>query len=117
MVTKLLPARARRRVTASSDRLGTAAPLRLAAAHPGLPKLAQLPRVCARRKVCKLEEGVQTPLIGRSACRRSPASGGNRRESRPGGVSSGMNRMIFVNLPVADLELAKSFYTGLGFSV
>jgi uncharacterized protein len=28
-----------------------------------------------------------------------------------------MNRMIFVNLPVADLEVAKSFYTALGFSV
>jgi predicted lactoylglutathione lyase len=28
-----------------------------------------------------------------------------------------MNRMIFVNLPVADLAVARSFYTGLGFSV
>src|SRR6478752_3168134 len=28
-----------------------------------------------------------------------------------------MNRMIFVNLPVVDLAVAKSFYTGLGFSV
>ena len=28
-----------------------------------------------------------------------------------------MNRMIFVNLPVADLETTRSFYTALGFSV
>ncbi len=28
-----------------------------------------------------------------------------------------MNRMIFVNLPVKDLEAATAFYTGLGFSV
>ena len=26
-----------------------------------------------------------------------------------------MNRMIFVNLPVADVEASKAFYTGLGF--
>ncbi len=28
-----------------------------------------------------------------------------------------MNRMIFVNLAVADLDAARSFYTGLGFGV
>lgn len=28
-----------------------------------------------------------------------------------------MNRMIFVNLAVADLDVAKRFYTSLGFSV
>lgn len=28
-----------------------------------------------------------------------------------------MDRMIFVNLPVADLDATKTFYTGLGFSV
>ena len=28
-----------------------------------------------------------------------------------------MNRMIFVNLPVNDLETSKAFYTGLGFAV
>ncbi|GAA3619437.1 VOC family protein [Microlunatus ginsengisoli] len=28
-----------------------------------------------------------------------------------------MNRMIFVNLPVADLAVARRFYTGLGFDV
>ena len=28
-----------------------------------------------------------------------------------------MNRMIFVNLPVADLDAAKAFYTGLGFGL
>jgi predicted lactoylglutathione lyase len=28
-----------------------------------------------------------------------------------------MNRMIFVNLPVADLAATKAFYTGLGFSL
>ena len=28
-----------------------------------------------------------------------------------------MARMIFVNLPVKDLESSKSFYTGLGFSI
>ncbi|MGH3436543.1 MAG: VOC family protein [Sciscionella sp.] len=28
-----------------------------------------------------------------------------------------MNRMIFVNLPVTDLSAARTFYTGLGFSV
>ena len=28
-----------------------------------------------------------------------------------------MNRMIFVNLPVTDLDAAKAFYTGLGFSL
>jgi predicted lactoylglutathione lyase len=28
-----------------------------------------------------------------------------------------MNRMIFVNLPVADLDATKAFYTGLGFSL
>ena len=28
-----------------------------------------------------------------------------------------MARMIFVNLPVKDLERSKSFYTGLGFSI
>jgi predicted lactoylglutathione lyase len=28
-----------------------------------------------------------------------------------------MNRMIFVNLPVADLRVSRDFYTGLGFSV
>jgi predicted lactoylglutathione lyase len=28
-----------------------------------------------------------------------------------------MNRMIFVNLAVADLDLAKAFYTSLGFGV
>lgn len=28
-----------------------------------------------------------------------------------------MNRMIFINLPVADLEATKTFYTGLGFSL
>jgi uncharacterized protein len=28
-----------------------------------------------------------------------------------------MNRMIFVNLPVSDLQAARAFYTGLGFSV
>jgi predicted lactoylglutathione lyase len=26
-----------------------------------------------------------------------------------------MNRMIFLNLPVRDLEVARTFYTGLGF--
>ena len=28
-----------------------------------------------------------------------------------------MDRMIFLNLPVKDLEVATSFYTGLGFEV
>ncbi len=28
-----------------------------------------------------------------------------------------MNRMVFINLPVTDLAVATSFYTGLGFSV
>ena len=28
-----------------------------------------------------------------------------------------MNRMIFINLPVADLDAARTFYTGLGFAV
>jgi uncharacterized protein len=28
-----------------------------------------------------------------------------------------MNRMIFVNLPVSDLDTSKAFYTGLGFKV
>ena len=28
-----------------------------------------------------------------------------------------MNRMIFINLPVADLAATKAFYTGLGFSL
>lgn len=28
-----------------------------------------------------------------------------------------MNRMIFVNLPVRDLAVARAFYTGLGFPV
>jgi predicted lactoylglutathione lyase len=28
-----------------------------------------------------------------------------------------MSRMIFVNLPVRDLAIARGFYTGLGFSV
>lgn len=28
-----------------------------------------------------------------------------------------MNRMIFVNLPVKDLAAARTFYTGLGFTV
>jgi uncharacterized protein len=28
-----------------------------------------------------------------------------------------MNRMIFVNLPVADLQVSRDFYTSLGFSV
>jgi predicted lactoylglutathione lyase len=28
-----------------------------------------------------------------------------------------MNRMIFVNLPVADLDATASFYTGLGFQL
>ncbi|KGM14105.1 VOC family protein [Cellulomonas bogoriensis] len=28
-----------------------------------------------------------------------------------------MNRMIFVNLPVTDLEASRRFYTGLGFTV
>lgn len=28
-----------------------------------------------------------------------------------------MNRMIFVNLPVADVTVARAFYTALGFSV
>ncbi|HEY5822312.1 MAG TPA: VOC family protein [Propionibacteriaceae bacterium] len=28
-----------------------------------------------------------------------------------------MNRMIFINLPVADLDATKSFYTGLGFAL
>ena len=28
-----------------------------------------------------------------------------------------MNRMIFVNLPVADLQASRAFYTGLGFGV
>lgn len=28
-----------------------------------------------------------------------------------------MNRMIFVNLPVSDLQASRSFYTGLGFGV
>ncbi len=28
-----------------------------------------------------------------------------------------MDRMIFVNLPVADLRASRDFYTGLGFSV
>ncbi len=28
-----------------------------------------------------------------------------------------MNRMIFVNLPVSDLQASRVFYTGLGFSV
>ncbi len=28
-----------------------------------------------------------------------------------------MNRMIFVNLPVADLPASRAFYTGLGFGV
>ncbi|SDT26645.1 hypothetical protein SAMN04488543_3503 [Friedmanniella luteola] len=28
-----------------------------------------------------------------------------------------MNRMIFVNLPVADVEVSKAFYTGLGFTL
>ena len=28
-----------------------------------------------------------------------------------------MNRMIFVNLPVADLKKSRTFYTGLGFGV
>ncbi|WP_037075084.1 VOC family protein [Pseudonocardia spinosispora] len=28
-----------------------------------------------------------------------------------------MERMIFVNLPVADLDAANTFYTGLGFSI
>ncbi len=28
-----------------------------------------------------------------------------------------MNRMIFVNLPVTDIDTATAFYTGLGFSV
>jgi uncharacterized protein len=28
-----------------------------------------------------------------------------------------MNRMIFVNLPVADLDTSRAFYTGLGFEV
>ncbi|MET0694324.1 MAG: VOC family protein [Propionibacteriaceae bacterium] len=28
-----------------------------------------------------------------------------------------MNRMIFVNLPVQDIELATAFYTGLGFTL
>jgi predicted lactoylglutathione lyase len=28
-----------------------------------------------------------------------------------------MHRMIFVNLPVADLEASRAFYTGLGFEV
>ncbi len=28
-----------------------------------------------------------------------------------------MNRMIFVNLPVADLAVSRAFYTGLGFAV
>lgn len=28
-----------------------------------------------------------------------------------------MNRMIFVNLPVADVRTSRRFYTGLGFSV
>ena len=28
-----------------------------------------------------------------------------------------MNRMIFVNLPVSDLDASRRFYTGLGFAV
>ena len=28
-----------------------------------------------------------------------------------------MSRMIFVNLPVSDLEKSKTFYTALGFSI
>lgn len=28
-----------------------------------------------------------------------------------------MNRMIFVNLPVADVAASRAFYTGLGFSI
>ena len=28
-----------------------------------------------------------------------------------------MNRMIFVNLPVTDLQISRAFYTGLGFGV
>ncbi len=28
-----------------------------------------------------------------------------------------MNRMVFINLPVKDVEVATSFYTGLGFTV
>ena len=28
-----------------------------------------------------------------------------------------MNRMLFINLPVADLTVATNFYTGLGFTV
>lgn len=28
-----------------------------------------------------------------------------------------MNRMIFVNLPVADVQASRTFYTGLGFTV
>ena len=28
-----------------------------------------------------------------------------------------MNRMIFVNLPVADVQVSRRFYTGLGFGV
>ena len=28
-----------------------------------------------------------------------------------------MNRMLFLNLPVADLQATKTFYTGLGFSI
>jgi predicted lactoylglutathione lyase len=28
-----------------------------------------------------------------------------------------MNRMIFVNLPVADVAVSRAFYTGLGFGV
>lgn len=28
-----------------------------------------------------------------------------------------MDRLIFINLPVADLDATKTFYTGLGFSI
>src|SRR5690606_32958583 len=56
------------------------------------------------------QASVELPVYASTTCRQYlPVNPGNETEEHP------MSKMIFVNLPVADLKLSMTFYTALGF--